>query len=113
MDILFKNSALKKKCTKGKDRIKAYGPNCAKRLGQRLDDLDAAESLEEFRYLPGRCHELHGSRAGTFALDLEHPFRLVFEPTEDPPPQKPDGGIDWSGVTSVRILSVEDYHGKK
>jgi plasmid maintenance system killer protein len=27
----------------------------AKRIRRRLDDLDAATSLEDFRYLPGRA----------------------------------------------------------
>jgi len=49
--------------------------------------------LEIVRALPGRCHELHGNLDGVLSLDLEHPYRLLFEPTE-PPPRLPDGGLD-------------------
>ena len=38
-------------------------------------------------------------------------YRLLFEPAHDPLPRKPDGGLDWAGVTAIRILGVEDYHG--
>jgi proteic killer suppression protein len=70
-----------------------------------------AERLEMLRSVSQiRCHELKGDRAGTLAVDLQHPYRLIFEPANDPVPSKADGGLDWTAVTSVRILAVEDYH---
>lgn len=27
----------------------------------------------------GRCHPLHNNRKGQYAVDLVHPYRLVFE----------------------------------
>ena len=54
--------------------------------------------------------EAKGNRAGTLAVDLEHPYRLIFEPVGDPLPRKPDGGLDWTAVTVIRVLGVEDYH---
>ena len=59
---------------------------------------------------PDRLHELSGDRKGCFAVDLKHPYRLVFEPADDPVPRKEDGGIQKEKVVSIRILSVEDYH---
>ncbi len=67
--------------------------------------------MEELRHLPGRCHELIGNRAGQLSLDLDHPYRLIFEPADEPIPQKDDGGLDWTMVTSVVIIGVEDTHG--
>jgi proteic killer suppression protein len=63
------------------------------------------------RSLPGRCHELRGGRAGTFAVSLDGPYRLILEPAHNPLPIKDDGGIDWSGIKRIRILEIEDYHG--
>lgn len=63
-----------------------------------MDDLVAALTLEEFRNLPGRCHELHSDRAGQLSLDLDGPYRLIFEPADDPIPTKPDGGLEWSDL---------------
>ncbi len=61
--------------------------------------------------LPGRCHELTGDRARQLSIDLDHPYRLIFEPVEEPPPLKRDGGLDWSAVLAIRIIGIEDTHG--
>jgi plasmid maintenance system killer protein len=87
-----------------------WGPIQAKKLRRRLDDLRAASALEVMRLLPGRCHELKGDRAGQISLDLEHPYRLVFEPANDPVPLKRDGGLNWTAITAVRIIGVIDTH---
>ncbi|WP_419934156.1 killer suppression protein [Candidatus Palauibacter sp.] len=79
-------------------------------MRRRLDDLRAADNLEVMRGLPGRCHELRGQRAGVLSLDLHHPYRLLFEPADEPVPRKVDGGLDWGRVVAVRILGVEDTH---
>jgi proteic killer suppression protein len=52
-----------------------------------------------------------GERSGQLSLDLEHPYRLIFEPATDPLPTKLDGGLDWSEVRAVRILEIDDTHG--
>jgi proteic killer suppression protein len=62
------------------------------------------------RHVPGRCHEVVGNRAGQLSLDLDHPYRLIFEPANDPIPRKDDGGLDWTKVTAVIIIGVEDTH---
>lgn len=49
-------------------------------------------------------------KAGVLSLDLRHPYRLLFEPADEPVPRKPDGGLAWSRVIAVRILGVEDTH---
>lgn len=73
--------------------------------------FESVKNLERLRSVPQvRCHELKGNRIGTLAVDVKHPYRLIFEPANDPIPRKPDGGLDWAGVTVIRILSVEDYH---
>lgn len=111
MDILFATKRLAKQCASDRGRLKAFGAAAAKVLRRRLDQLRAAETLEDMRTLPGRCHELRQDRKGELAVDLRGPYRLVFEPADNPPPTKEDGGLDWSRVTAVRILEVEDYHG--
>jgi proteic killer suppression protein len=75
-------------------------------------ELRAADTLADISMLPpARCHGLSGDRAGQFAVDVQHPFRLIFEPAHDPVPRKKDGGIDHARVTAIRILEVTDYHG--
>lgn len=85
--------------------------HCAELLRRRLDDLEAADNLEVMRSLPGRCHELTGNLKGMLSLDLEHPYRLLFDVARNPTPKKSDGGLDWSKVTSIKIHGIKDTHG--
>lgn len=111
MNLLFQEKKLEKRCSDQALRIRTYGQRCAKLLERRLKELRAAENLEAmFHVIQARCHELKGDRKGTLAVDLEHPYRLIFEPAHDPVPRQPDGGLDRIHITDIRILSVEDYH---
>ncbi len=112
MEIEFRTSKLAKQCNIHKNAVRKWGPQLADKLRRRLDDLVAAENLEDMRTaFPGRYHELKGDRAGQLSLDLEHPQRLLFEPAHDVTPLRPDGGLDRSHITKIRILAVEDTHG--
>ena len=51
-----------------------------------------------------------GNFKGKLSVDLDGPYRLIFEPADDPIPRKEDGGLDWSRVRSIRILKIEDTH---
>lgn len=71
--------------------------------------LRAATSLEDVPTAPpDRCHELKGDKSGHFAVDLVHPFRLIFRPH----------GIEFQKgeeirkemVSAIMITDVEDYH---
>ena len=64
----------------------------------RIDQLSAVDSIDILvSNNIGRCHLLKGNRAGKYAMDLIHPFRLLFE-------QKGDG------LHIVQVVSIEDYH---
>ncbi len=112
MEITFASSRIEKECNQDKLLIRRYGPESAKLIRRRLDEILAADSLEVLGKLPQvRCHELKADRVGQISVDLKHPYRLLFEPANDPVPKKPDGGLDWTKVTAVRILEVVDTHG--
>ena len=110
MNIIFDTERLEKQCSDLGTLKRLYGERQARKIRQRLDDLRDAAALSDFRRLPGRCHELKGGRKGQLALDLVGGDRLVFAPAANPPPEKPDGGLDWTAVTSVVIIGIEDYH---
>jgi proteic killer suppression protein len=110
MEVTFKNNKFHKICHSERELIKKYGKNCARKIRVRLDDLQAATNLEEFKALPGRCHELKGDRKGQLSLDLEHPLRLIFEPLNEGIEKKNDSGMDWKLINAVKIIEVEDTH---
>lgn len=111
MEVSFDTSKLQKTCESEKELQRQHGKPVAAKVMQRLADLRAAARLEDFRRLPGRCHELKGSRAGQLALDLVGPKRLIFRPAQSPPPETPSDGLDWSQVDAVVVLEIIDYHG--
>ena len=110
MEISFATPRPAKLCNSEKKLRGAYGPRMAGVIQQRLVDLDAAETLESMRDIPGRCHQLTGNLDGLFAVDLVHPDRLVFAPDHDPVPQLSGGGVDWSKVTKIEVVGIGDYH---
>lgn len=113
MNISFKSKKLEKTFNEGAQLRKRYGADQAKKIGLRMSALRAAERLGDFMAYskPERCHELSGDRAGQLSMDLIHPYRLIFIPNHDPIPKKDDGGLDWSRVTAVKIIDVENTHG--
>ena len=51
----------------------------------------------QIQYRIGRCHPLKGNRKNQYAVDLVHPYRLVFEKVEDQ-------------IQIVSITEIIDYH---
>ena len=111
MDIVFDSPKFRKDCNEYKRLVRRYGTRGAQVISRRLGQLRTVDTLEDMRQLPGRCHELTGDLAGLLSLDLDHPRRLFFAPANNPVPSKPDGGMDWTGITAVTIRGVEDPHG--
>lgn len=111
MDIIFKDRKLAKACNSNAGLEQMFSDVRAKKLRQRLDELRAANSLDDvLRVPPARCHELKGNRKGQISVDLDHPYRLIFVVANDPIPTKPDGGLDWAQVTAIEIIGTEDTH---
>lgn len=114
MDISFKNKKLEKRFNEAKQLKRIHGRLRAEKISLRLKELRAAISLMDFwppKSGPTRCHELtEGERKGQLSVDLDHPYRLVFVPSNVPVPLKPDGGLDWKQVTAIMIIGVEDTH---
>lgn len=70
----------------------------ARKIQLRIDQISATLTVEELiRYHIGRCHPLHGDRNGQYAMDLVHPYRLVFVKY----------GID---IQIAEIQEIVDYH---
>ena len=110
MDIRFKTKKLKKQMEDERSMQRAYG-DLAKTLQRRLRTLAEAPALADVPGRPpDRCHLLTGGYAGQFAVMLSGNWRLIFEPDHDPAPLRPDGGLDLTAVTAIRILEVADYH---
>lgn len=98
MKITYKNNKIKKVCTNVSEAEKRHGLEMAEKIMLRIDQISAALSVEmmiQFRI--GRCHPLKGNRKNQFAVDLVHPYRLVFEKK----------GTE---IQIANIIEIIDYH---
>lgn len=85
-------------CTSAYEAEKQYGREMAQKIQMRLDQISAADSVEMMiQFKIGRCHPLTGNRKNQYAVDLVHPFRLVFEQM----------GTE---IRIANILEIVDYH---
>lgn len=118
MDIEFRTKRLQETCNDKKKRDREYGPERSKILLRRLVQMSNAATLEEFKQVHPRAHSLRADRKGEWAADLDHPYRLIFEPVPDPVDEdegdtgSADEATAISAIRVVKILEVGvDYHG--
>jgi toxin HigB-1 len=112
LDITFRNNKLKKALNDFARCKKEYGVLRAEKITDRLGDMAAALTLEDLRDAPGKYHELTQNRKGQWACHLDGPYRLVFEPHNDPIPTDADGRYIWIEIVGIEIVEVVDYHSK-
>ena len=98
MDITYRNRKVEKICTDAKTAERTYDREMADKIHQRIDEIDAADTVEMMvQFHIGRCHPLTQNRRGQYAMDLVHPYRLVFEKNGDE-------------IQIANILEIVDYH---
>src|ERR1700691_5828937 len=112
MDIYVTDNNLRGAITDEGDCRRQYGADTAKKVTLRLASLRAADSLADFwppKSGPERCHELKGDLKGTFSVDLNQPYRLLFRATKEP--NVTDEQQRWKSITSIDVTAIEDTHG--
>ena len=111
MEIVFRTRKLAKTFNSLNMLQRAYGDRMARTIAMRIALLNAARTLSMVPFRPPvRRHQLRGDRDEQYAVDLVHPYRLVFEPAHEPLPRRDDSGVDTDRVTAIRIVEVIDYH---
>lgn len=98
MEIIYKTSKIEKVCKRKDEAEKKYGLEIAVKIHQRIDEISASDTVEELiQFHIGRCHILKGDRKGQYAMDLAHPYRLIFEKI----------GCE---IQIIKIMEIIDYH---
>ena len=115
MEIFAKDNKLKAALEDEAVCKRRFGAAMSKKLTARLAGLRAATSLAAFwppNSGPERCHELKADLAGTFSIDVEQPYRLLFRPIEDAPAQDRSNELErWGSMTAIEVVGIEDTHG--
>ena len=110
MEIQYSSNKLKKQLSTASEIKKNFGAN-AKRVSQRMDEIESSPNLSVLEKIPAaNCHKLQGSRKEEWAVDISKNHRLIFEIVNDPIPLIEDGSINKILVTDIKILKTEDYH---
>jgi plasmid maintenance system killer protein len=113
MELFFSSPKQQDLLESDKDLKKEYGPDTAKVIRARLDNLRSAENLAVMSTLPGKMEALKHQRSGTFSLRLTKArgdLRLIFAPHSSEAAMREDGSFDLSRVQAVIILEITDYH---
>lgn len=98
VQIEYRNSRLAKICTSIYAAEKKYGREMAEKIHLRIKQILASPGVEMLiQYRIGRCHELKGKRKKQYAMDLVHPYRLIFERR----------GTE---IQIAYIMEIVDYH---
>lgn len=110
MELSYKNNKLKKLLTTDKGLLK-LNSRLAKKIKQRRIQLESADNLEVISTIPVlRLHQYKGNRKGTWSIDIQENWRILFIINQDPIPTLKDGGIDLKAITIISIESEEDPH---
>jgi plasmid maintenance system killer protein len=79
LEVLFADPRLRDLCKSARGLQRRYGLEGAKKVGQRLQALRMAESLDDVMCGPGRCHPLKGPYyEECYSLSLHAGWRLIF-----------------------------------
>lgn len=98
MEITYNNKKIQRICTDASAAEKNYGIRMAEKISQRINEISAADTVEMMiRFRIGRCHPLVNNRKGQYAMDLVHPYRLVFEKIGNE-------------IQIAQIIEIVDYH---
>jgi plasmid maintenance system killer protein len=109
--ILFENDKTAQLFSSHGKLVREFKHQRAKLIEQRLSELRSADCLSDMQfYRQADCHPLRYGHAGEFAVSLDSGYRLLFYPADDPLPLHPGGNLDWTRVTTICVIGVEDYH---
>jgi toxin HigB-1 len=110
MEITFGNKKLEKLANDDRKCLREMGKIRAEKFKERLVQMKFVKTLEEVRFLPGNYHELSENRKGQWACDLDQPYRLLFEPHENPIPSDEHGRYIWIEIKGVEVIEITNYH---
>jgi len=113
MDITFADKKFQKIVNDDRIIVRELGKIRADKVRTRLVQMRFAKTLEVVRALPGNYHELTDDRKRQWACDLDQPYRLIFEPHEEPIPTNEHGQYIWIEITGIEIIEIVNYHKEK
>jgi plasmid maintenance system killer protein len=108
LELAFDKKSLRQVC-ENEDRAKHdFGVKVAEKLKRRLADLRAAKTVKDL--VAGRPHELDDPHFGQIGVELCEGYRIVFCANHSSIPMLKPNRVDWSKVSRIKVLRVENCH---
>lgn len=107
VNLAFATLKIRSLCECQAKAEREFGFGVAKELRARIADLQAADTAGD---LPaGKPRRMTG-KPDLFVLDLARGFRLILRANHSRVPVLQNGHVDWTQVSRVMILRIEDSH---
>jgi len=103
MELAFATRSLRDVCESAEKARRKLGLKVSEALRRRVADLRAAVSVNDL--IAGQPHELEAAR---IALNLTDGYRLILASNHAVSPKLESGKMDWSKVTRVKLLRIEN-----
>lgn len=114
MEVISNNKDLRKALADHRQAVRIFGSRMADLIERRVAVLQALDRLGDLwppNSGPERCHELIGDRKGTFSMNLQQPYRLIFRPISKKPKEAHENDKAWwNDIEAVELVAVEDTH---
>jgi proteic killer suppression protein len=104
----FSTKAIRSLCECQAKAERELGYKAAKKLRERLADIEAADNVTDL--VAGRPREIEGGRLPNYAVNLADGYRIIICANHNEIPLTKAGRIDWSKVSRVRIHKIEVAH---
>lgn len=109
LEIAFAEKSNRLLCENEAIAERKLGKRVAEKLKRRLADLRAATCVKDI--VVGKPRELDGKHHQQIALEVCEGYGLIFCANHIVNPLLESGGIDWSRVSRIKILRIENHYG--
>lgn len=109
LEIAFHEKSHRQLCENEAIAERKLGTRVAGTLKRRLADLRAATNVKDI--VVGNLRLLGRGHQQQIALELGDGYCLTFCSNHKSPPLLASGEIDWTQVSRIKILRIENHHG--
>jgi hypothetical protein len=107
LTLAFDSESLRLLCEDEDIAIVRLGADVSSKLHARLADLSAAKEINEL--LAGKP-AINEDNLNEYKIELSNVWRLIFCSNHVKPPLDKKDNIDWSHVTRIKILRIQNLH---
>jgi hypothetical protein len=105
MEIAFDSKELRTICESEPAAQREYGLSVSEALRHRLADLRSASTVGDL--VAGAPHPAGGPESEYLLVQLCEGYSLAFSANHRQNPETPNGQVDWSGVSRIKLLRIE------